>query len=283
MIPQRNVRRRPRQSFNLGTKPISKPGEEAIKNSRFAALSNLAKNDPQTVDHVDQVKPLEMAVISQPPKIVTNQQVEEQVAAHQNTVKTKATSSSKRSGTKKASKTPYEKANDHVVVTSQPGGVKRMNNVSHQKSPFNVPKIPQKSIRVSDDSSKSKLLKMPNFDETLELVRIQGKAMGNSDDTLNTEVWLKNSGSVSSLLGYLYDPLPLSMKGHRISNTFRLSVVVSKPEASKMGSYIMDLGNDRVQGVKLRTTKTHQLNKGYGISLYYHTIEPSIFSNLEPR
>ncbi|KAF7815297.1 uncharacterized protein G2W53_029266 [Senna tora] len=83
----------------------------------------------------------------------------------------------KESGGKKIAKTPYEKARDHVVVTSPAVNIKKANQ-QVQKSPLKPFESSQKSSKANTDSSKPKPRKMADFDETLALMKAAEKNLG---------------------------------------------------------------------------------------------------------
>ncbi|KAF7823677.1 hypothetical protein G2W53_021821 [Senna tora] len=166
MIPQRNIRRIPRQNPNLGAKPNQKVQGENIASSRFAVLSNLEDNEPMAIVPVKQVEPLVTEEAPQASTTVVHHHVKEQAIPSR-------------------MQTPSEKANDHTVVILHPGGFKRTSISSHQKSPVKMPDTSHKPIKASVDTSKPKPRKMPDFDETLEHMRIYEKSMGKTDRVLD--------------------------------------------------------------------------------------------------
>ncbi|KAF7838897.1 ribonuclease H [Senna tora] len=84
---------------------------------------------------------------------------------------------------KKGQKSPFEKAHDHVVVTSNSVGMKKPISNSSQKSPGKTHVPPPKPSKPSD-SAKSRTRKGPDFDENLELIRMQDKILGDSGKLL---------------------------------------------------------------------------------------------------
>ncbi|KAF7827395.1 Non-LTR retroelement reverse transcriptase [Senna tora] len=86
---------------------------------------------------------------------------------------------------KKGSKTHQEKANTHTVVTSNSSSIKHSARLGTTSSPSKPGVTSTKSpIKASTDSGKPKQRKPPDFDVTLEQMRIMEKSLRESEDLI---------------------------------------------------------------------------------------------------